>query len=126
MKLIIATDSEILRSRLLSIFSEISNLEIVAFTKGVYDTIEPANKFKPDILIIALHNLIHNELDELMKIKKQNKNLRVIVLSNNISPLYIKRWQQAGADHVFDQAFQFKNVVDVLCDILYRQQFNSI
>ncbi len=126
MKIIIAADSRFLSSRLYSIFSAITHIEIAGTTDTIYDAAALIKSCCPSVLIIALHQYSPGVLEELKKIKDQNKELLTIVLSDNTSSIYIDRWRNFGADYVFDQAFQLYKIVDVLCDILYKELIKTI
>lgn len=125
LKLLITADSKLLSDRLHSIFSDISHLEIVASANNINETIDLINLCSPSVLLVAIHKLNQESLDGLRKIKDQKEELITIVLSNNVSSIYIDQWRNSGADYIFDQAFQLNKVVDVLCDLLYKEQMKT-
>lgn len=126
MKAIITSDSEILNKRLLTILTGISGLEIIANLKDVHEALIYIKEFTPDILIISPHQLNTSSFDTLREIRLLNENLLIIILTDDISFQYMKMWETAGANFVFDQAMQFNRMVDVICSLLYRKQFNAI
>jgi len=126
MKLVITSDSEVLRARLQSIFSGIASLEIVAQVKDMSETLNAINTFAPEVLILSLHRTDESVSNNLKEIKLLNQHLLIIVLSDDTSPEYLSWWKKAGADYVFDKAFHFNRVVDVLCDLLYKQQLDAL
>ena len=126
MKAIITTDSEILDKRLLTILTGISGLEISASVKNVQEAFIFIKNIKPDVLIISPHHLTLTDFDSLKEIRVYNENLLIIILTSDTSSEYVKMWESAGANFVFDQAIQINKLVDVLCSILYKKHFNAI
>jgi len=126
MKAIIITDSEILDKRLFTILTGISGLEIIASIKDVQEAFILIKEFNPDILVISPHYITSASFDTLKEIRLLNEKLLIIVLTQDNSLEYSKLWENAGANFIFDQAMQFNRMVDVLCSLLYRKQFNAI
>lgn len=126
MKTIITADSEILEKRILSILTGISGLEILASVKSVQEAFELTKLHDPEILIISLQRVNQSAFDALREIKLFNEEITVIVLTPDSSSEYIKTWENYGANYILDQAMQINRLVDVLCDLLYKKQFNSI
>ncbi len=126
MKLVITSDSEVLSTRLQSIFSGIVSVDIAAHTKDISEALNAINIFAPDVLILSQHRLDESISNDLKEIKLLHPHLLIIVLSDNTSSEYLNWWEKAGADYIFDKAFHFNRVVDVLCDLLYKQQLEAI
>jgi len=126
MKAIITTDSEILDKRLLTILTGISGLEIIASIKDIQEAFMFIKEFNPDILIVSPHHFTSASFDTLKEIRLINEKLLIIVLTQDNSIEYAKLWKSAGANYIFDQAMQFNRMVDVLCSLLYRKQFNAL
>ena len=126
MKTIIATDSTMLDNRLINILSGISSLEIIASVKDVQEAFEFIKVHNPEILIISLKRISQSALNALREVKLFKEEITVIVLSTDSSVEYNKVWGEYGANYIFDQAIHLNRMVDVLCDLLYKKQFNSI
>ncbi len=126
MKTIIATDSTMLDNRLINILSGISGLEIIASVKDVQEAFEFIKVHNPEILIISLKRISQSALNALREVKLFKEEITVIVLSTDSSVENNKVWGEYGANYIFDQAIHLNRMVDVLCDLLYKKQFNSI
>lgn len=126
MKLVITSDSEFLSARLLSLFSGIASLEISALVKNMSETLNAINTFAPEVLILSLHHTDESVSKYLKDIKLLNQHLLIIVLSDDTSIEYFNWWKKAGADYIFDKAFHFDRIIEVLCDLLYKQQQDAI
>jgi DNA-binding response OmpR family regulator len=127
MKIITSTDSEAFYSRLNILLADLPGISISGATRGL----EEAKQFLTNendiaVLIVAFHNLRETIFSKLREIKNYKSNLRVIVLTNNFGDQYLTRWKEAGADYVFDQAFQFTKMIDVLAGILYENHLVTL
>jgi len=126
MNLIINTDSPGLCSRLLTILSELSHAYVISVANNLDEAEVLINKNDVQVFITAFHNLPKDVFKKLKEIKKNNSSLIVIVLANNTTDQYLRQWQNAGADYVFDQAMHFTKVVDVLSGLIYKNLFESL
>ncbi|NJD23627.1 MAG: response regulator transcription factor [Melioribacter sp.] len=120
MNVIICTDSQIMRSRLITILSELSHIHVVAVTKTLEEAEMEIRKTNTQVVITAFHNIQKTVFKKLDDIKKNNSGLVVIVLTNNTTDQYLLKWKKAGADYVFDQAMHFTKLIDFLAGFVYK------
>lgn len=126
MNLIISTDSPTMCSRLLTILSELTHAYVISVTKDLDEAEVEINKNNVQVFITAFHNIEKTVFKKLEDIKKNNSDLVVIVLTNNTAEQYLKQWENAGADYVFDQAMHFTKVIDVLSGLIYKKLLESL
>ena len=126
MKIIITTDSEVLNDRLQKMLNGIQNLEIAAKGKDLNEASDLIKQFNPEALIISFNRINGQVFEQLHEIKKNRPDLVVVVLSSYPFVQYKNHWREAGANFVFDQAMQFGKMVDVLCDILYKEKLETL
>lgn len=126
MKVIITTDSEVLNERLQKMLDGIQSLEVAAKGKDMDEASELIASIKPDALIISFNRINTQVFNKLLEIRKIKPHLVVIVLSSYPFVQYKIQWKEAGADFVFDQAMQFGKMIDVLCDLLYKQKLETL
>ena len=126
MKIIITTDSEVLNERLQKMLEGIQNLEVAAKGKDMEEAYQLVKSIQPDAVIISFNRIDTRVFSKLREIKKIKPEMVVIVLSSYPFVQYKIQWEKAGADFVFDQAMQFGKMVDVLCDLLYKQKLEIL
>ena len=114
MKVFIVDDSTVVCERLISMLSEIPEIEIVGQAQNAYDGIESIRKCKPDIAIIDIRMPGGSGIDVLKHLKKNKPVPLKIMLTNYPFPQYRKKCMDAGADYFFDKSSEFGKVIEVL------------
>ena len=118
----IVDDSEVLRSRLVQMLSEIKGIEIVGEAGFVLDAVREIKKLNPDIAILDMKMADGNGSDILTAIKKDKMTTRVIIFTNYPYLQYRKRCLDAGADFFFYKATELGKLIDLLKGLLLRQK----
>jgi len=118
----IVDDSEVLRSRLVQMLSEIKGIEIVGEAGFVRDAVREIKKLNPDIAILDMKMADGNGIDILTAIKKDKMTTRVIIFTNYPYLQYRKRCLDAGADFFFYKATELGKLMDLLKGLLVRQK----
>ena len=113
-RIFIADDSELLRSRLVEMLSQIKEIEIIGQAKNPPEAIESIIELKPDVLILDILKPGKNGFKVLEAIKKRNLSTKVIVFTNYSYPKYRKRCKDAGADYFFDKLKEFEKLINTL------------
>ncbi len=114
MRLFIADDSEILRTRLIDMLSEIEGLEIIGQAQNSFDAIQLIQKLNPHVVILDIRMPQVNGIKVLKAIKKNNHHLKVIIFTNYPYPQYRKRCLDLGADFFFDKSTEFEKLIDTV------------
>ncbi len=114
MRLFIADDSEILRTRLIDMLSEIEGLEIIGQAQNSFDAIQLIQKLNPHVVILDIRMPQVNGIRVLKAIKKNNHHLKVIIFTNYPYPQYRKRCLDLGADFFFDKSTEFEKLIDTV------------
>jgi DNA-binding NarL/FixJ family response regulator len=118
MRVLIADDSEILRTRLVEMLSEIEGIEIVAEAKDTKEAIETIKARHPDVVIMDIRMPGNDGIFAIETIKKGKKNKpRIIVFTNYPYLQYRKKCMDAGADFFFYKALEFEKLVKLLRDL---------
>ena len=114
MKVLIVDDSAIVRQRLKTMISEITELKNISQAKNSLEAISSFQEVYPDVVILDIHMPGGSGIDVLQKIKKSNQPPLVIVLTNYPYPQYRKKCLDAGANFFFDKSTEFDKVTEVL------------
>jgi len=114
MRLFIADDSEILRSRLIEMLSEFREIEIVGQTGYAQEAIESIKELIPDIVILDIKLPDGNGINVLETIKKGNISTKVIIFTNYPYFQYRKKCLDSGAEYFFYKATEFENLIETI------------
>ena len=117
MRVLIAEDSKLMQARIKAMISDIPNIEIVAQTETVSESIQSIEKFKPDIVLLDIRMPGGSGLDILKSIEKNGHAPKTIVLTNYPYPQYKKKCREAGADYFYDKASEFQKAVKIIEDL---------
>jgi DNA-binding NarL/FixJ family response regulator len=119
MRLFIADDSEILRSRLVDMLSEIEGINIVGEAKDAKEAVAGVKSLNPDVIILDIRMPGGDGIFALEAIKKSPKNQpKVIVFTNYPYLQYRKRCMDAGADFFFYKALEFERLIDLMRNLV--------
>lgn len=118
MRLFIADDSEILRSRLVKMLSEFEEIEVVGQAKYARGILKPIKELNPDIIILDIQMPDRNGIKVLEEIRENNIPGKVIIFTNYPYVQYRKRCMELGADFFFYKATEFENLIDVLKQLI--------
>jgi len=113
LRVLIADDSDLLRTRLAGILSEIEGIEIVGEAKNATDALEFIRKLKPDVVILDVR-MEGNGFHILENVKKENIVVKTIIFTNYPYLQYRKKCLDAGADYFFYKAVEFQKLIFTL------------
>ena len=114
MKVLIVDDSAVIRERLVTMLSEIKDVEITGQAQSPREAMEVMEKQKPDAVILDIRIHGGSGIDVLRDIKRNKQFPMVIMLSNYPYSQYRKRCKALGADFFFDKSTEFEKVAEVL------------
>lgn len=103
-KILIVDDHELFRQGLISMLSELPNLEVVDEAINSTEAIEKTSLYNPDIVLMDIGLPGQNGIDATQYIVKNNPDVKVIALSMHVDKNYIKSMLEAGA-----YGYLFKN-----------------
>ena len=114
MRIIIADDSEILRSRLIEIVSDIPGTHIVGCAESSSDVIEAVAESDPDVVILDISMPGGNGIVALEAIKKRKKCPLIVMFTNYPYLQYRKKCLEAGADYFYYKSNEFEKLIKLL------------
>ena len=119
MKVFIVDDSAIVRERLVTMLSELQEVEIIGQAEDSLEATKSILKLKPDAVILDIRMPGGSGIDVLQQIKNHKPAPIVIMLTNYPYPQYRKKCLDAGADFFFDKATEFHEVTAVLEQMIH-------
>lgn len=124
MRLLIADDSEILRSRLIEMLNHIPGIEIVGEVENGVDAVVFADRLKPDVIILDIRMPNADGILALESIRRSNSISKIIILTNYPYPQYKQKCLEAGADYFFSKSEEIEKMIGTLHDI--KQEFIQV
>jgi len=127
MRLFIADDSEIVRSRLIEMLSEFKEIDIVGEATTEQEAIESIRELIPDVAILDVRMPDGNGINVLETLMKENISTKFIIFTNYPYIQYRKRCLDAGAEFFFYKAAEFEKLIKVLKQLIpyYRKTEKS-
>ena len=125
MKVLIADDSELMRERLVTMLSELPNIEIIGQARDGMEAIDFIQTLKPDVVILDIRMPGRNGIDVLKRIKEDDTTPKVIMFTNYPYPQYRHKCLKAGADFFFDKSMDFEQFIHVLNMLAQETHSNS-
>jgi DNA-binding NarL/FixJ family response regulator len=113
-KVFVADDSPIVRERLISLLTELPNVEVVGETGVALEAIDSIRRLKPTAVVLDISMPGGGGMSVLETIKKDDEAPLVIMLTNFSNEPYRRRCLQLGADYFFDKSSEFEKVIQVL------------
>ena len=114
-RVFLADDSPLIRERLVSLLSDLPNVEIVGQSAGARDAIENIQRLRPSAVVLDI-SMPGGGISVLERLKKEDEPPMVIMLTNFAQEAYRRRCAQLGADYFFDKSNEFEKVIQVLRD----------
>ena len=112
-RLLVADDHQVIRTGLASLLAG-SDIEIVAEAANGKETIEMAEKHKPDVILLDIRMPDGDGLATLEKLRAKVPDCRVVMLSTYDNPTYIARAVALGAS---DYVLKGSNREDIITTI---------
>jgi DNA-binding NarL/FixJ family response regulator len=118
MRLFIADDSEILRTRLVDMLTEIEGIKVVGQAKDSKEAVERVEALKPDVVILDIQMPGGDGIVALEAMKKSRRGQpKIIVFTSYPYFQYRKRCLDAGADFFFYKALEFDKLIKLIRDL---------
>jgi len=112
----IVDDSPVVRDRLVTMISELPNVEIVGQADIAFEAINSIRKLRPSVVVLDISMPGGSGMYVLETIKKDRPGPVVIMLTNFAHDHYRQKCLQLGADYFFDKSTEFERVTEVLRD----------
>lgn len=113
----IVDDSPVVRERLITMISELPNVEIVGQADIAFEAIDSIRQLRPAVVVLDISMPGGSGMYVLETIKKDRPGPTVIMLTNFAHDPYRQKCLQLGADYFFDKSTEFERVTEVLRQI---------
>ncbi|MCD6386603.1 response regulator transcription factor [Candidatus Sumerlaeota bacterium] len=118
MKVFIADDSALVRERLITMLTDVPEIEIVGEAEDVPTAITAIQRAKPDVVVLDIRMPGGSGIDVLSHVNKVLPKVVVIILTNYPQPQYRKKCMELGARFFFDKATEFEKVPRVIKELI--------
>lgn len=114
MRVLVVDDSNLIRSRLIRIFSASGNVDVIGSTGD--EEVDLLKSFNPDIVVLDIKLNNRSGVDILKSIKTTSPGTIVAMLTNYYDQYYLNRCKELGADYFFDKSMDFEKLADLIND----------
>jgi DNA-binding NarL/FixJ family response regulator len=120
MRVLIADDSAVVVERLVTLLSELPEVDIVGEAQTSGDATERIQQLQPDVVILDIQLPGGSGIGVLETVKKNQPAPIVIMFTNFPYPQYREKCLRAGADFFFDKSTEFDQLIGVFRSLLHR------
>ncbi len=117
MKIFIVEDSALVRGRIIVMLSNMPGIRICGIAGTPEDAVRSINTLNPDVAVVDLKLYGGTGLDVIRNIRKENKQVVIIVLTNYAYPQYREKCVELGADYFFDKSVEFEKAIDTIVSL---------
>jgi len=125
MRVLLADDSDLILLRLQEMAGMYKQVEIAGSCKNGADTLAALRALKPDLAIVDIKMPKLSGLEVLKEIRKEDKNVKFIILTFYSSDFYRQLAMQAGADYFFSKIDDFEKVSLLLAELLEKEKIDK-
>ena len=121
MRVVLADDSGLILERLQEMIASYSQTEIVGSLQNGTDTLDALRTLKPDLAIVDIKMPGLSGLEVLNAIKKENNDIKIIILTFYSSDHYRQIAIQSGADYFFNKVDDFDKLSMVVAGMVMKE-----
>lgn len=114
LKVLIADDSPVIVQRLREMISELDFVSSVGYAKDGAETLALVEFMNPDVILLDIHMPGVNGLQVLDEVRKQMKEIKVILITNHPDEDLKSQCLQRGADFIIDKSNEFDRIPELL------------
>jgi DNA-binding NarL/FixJ family response regulator len=122
MKVLIADDSKLIIKRLQEIIGNYKGVELVGSYINGTDALKALRSLKPDLAILDIKMPGYTGLEVLQKIRKENKEMKVIIFTLFSSGFYRQLSIKEGADYFFSKVDEYDKIHLVIEKMLKKER----
>jgi two-component system, NarL family, response regulator DevR len=119
--LFLVEDAAIIRERFTALFSAIPDLAMVGQSGSAPEAVRQILRLRPDIAVLDVFLADGSGIDVLKQIRPQLPNAVVIMMTTEPDDAYRNQSLRAGADHFFDKANEYQQIIDAVRAVAERR-----
>lgn len=113
-KIFVVEDSAPVRERLVELITEIDGCEVIGEADTFQAALDGVRRTRPDVAIFDIQLSNGSGIEALALLRREQPELRSIVLTNYATPQHEKASFQAGAEYFLDKSADFEKIADIL------------
>ncbi|MBY0477102.1 MAG: response regulator [Chitinophagaceae bacterium] len=117
MELLIVDDHVEYIDRVIELISNDSELINISTANNYADAVEAIAKKKPHIILLDVNLPDKSGIDLLRYIKEQKMSSRIVMITNQATPIYKKQCLAMGADYFLDKSNDFEMISTVVATL---------
>jgi len=118
MKILIVDDSDIVRKRLMTVFSNLKETENIREARNTQEAIEIFDMMEPALAIVDIQLPGESGIEVLRYIKHKNNKTTVIMYTSYPYSQYRERCFDEGADYFFDKTTESEELIDTIIRVI--------
>ncbi len=119
LRVLVAEDSAAVRDQLVSLFSSLGGIDLVALVADGDSALASIPLQSPDVVLLDVRMPGRTGIDVLRSVRGSFRGT-VIMLTNFADPLTRRLCLEAGADYFFDKSTEFREMLGVIRSIRDR------
>jgi DNA-binding NarL/FixJ family response regulator len=121
MRILLADDSHYILDWLQDMLHECRNVEVVGSFNNGSDALEGLKKLKPDLAILDIKMPGLSGIEVLKEIRKENKSVKIIILTFFAMDHYRDQAAIGGADYFFSKVDEYEKISLVVSEMLDKE-----
>jgi DNA-binding NarL/FixJ family response regulator len=97
-RVLLAEDHTIVRKGLRALLEDATGIEVVDEAENGREAVDKSNQHRPDVVVMDISMPLLNGLEATRRIKEQDSNIKVIILTMHADEEYVLQGLRAGAD----------------------------
>ncbi|KPK12714.1 MAG: hypothetical protein AMJ56_04650 [Anaerolineae bacterium SG8_19] len=97
-RVLLAEDHTIVRKGLRALLEDAKGIEVVDEAENGREAVDKSNQHRPDVVVMDISMPLLNGLEATRRIKEQDSNIKVIILTMHADEEYVLQGLRAGAD----------------------------
>jgi DNA-binding NarL/FixJ family response regulator len=97
-KVLLAEDHTIVRKGLRALLEDAKGIVIIGEAENGYEAVDMSNQHQPDVVVMDISMPLLNGLEATRRIKEENSDIKVIILTMHADEEYVLQGLRAGAD----------------------------
>jgi DNA-binding NarL/FixJ family response regulator len=107
-------DAVLITQRISEMLKELSFVNEVLVAHSFEDGLQTIETKKPNIILLDIHLPDKSGIELLVDIKKDYPAIKVLMVTNKVSPYYKELCMEKGADHFIDKSKEFEKIPVIL------------